>query len=137
VTDSLTVEQAEQYLLAKPAASLDYPFGDEVKVFKVKNKMFATLALGKMGKGDGENLSSENNYWWMNLKCDPEEAIMLRDIFSAVIPGYHMNKRLWNTIILDGSISQGEIERMMDNSFQLVVSKMTKKDQQSIFLHIG
>lgn len=129
--DSINFEQAEYYLLAKPEASLYYPFGDDVKVFKVKNKMFATLALGKMGKGDGDKQD-----WWMNLKCDPEEAVMLRDIFPSVIPGYHMNKRLWNTVILDGSIPKGEIERMMDNSFKLVVSKMTKKDQQSILLHL-
>jgi len=129
--DSINFEQAEHYLLAKPEASLYYPFGDDVKVFKVKNKMFATLALGKMGKGDGDKQD-----WWMNLKCDPEEAVMLRDIFPSVIPGYHMNKRLWNTIILDGSIPQGEIERMMDNSFKLVVSKMTKKEQASILVHL-
>lgn len=127
MTKSLTFEQAEQYLLSKPEASLYYPFGDEVKVFRVKNKMFATLALGKMGKGDGDRKD-----WWLNLKCEADEAIMLRDIFPAIIPGYHMNKKLWNTIILDDSIPQGEIERMMDNSFMLVVSNMTKKDQQSI-----
>jgi len=132
---SLTYQQAEQYLLNKPEARVDYPFGDDIKVFKVKNKMFATLALGKMGKAvSSEN--GDNKDWWMNLKCDPDEAVMLRDIFPAVIPGYHMNKRLWNTIILDGSIPQGEIERMMDNSFKLVVSNMTKKDQQSLSLHI-
>ncbi len=128
---SLTEQKVEKYLLKKPEAILNFPFGDEVKVFKVKNKMFATLALGKMGKGDGEKQD-----WWLNLKCDADEAIMLRDIFTAVIPGYHMNKRLWNTIILDGSIPQGEIERMMDNSFMLVVSKMTKKDQQSLSIHM-
>lgn len=128
---SFTSQQAEQYLLSKPEALLDYPFGDEVKVFKVKNKMFATLALGKMGKGDGDKQN-----WWMNLKCDPDEAVMLRDIFPSVMPGYHMNKKLWNTVILDGSIPQGEIERMIDNSFNLVVSKMTKKDQASILVHL-
>ena len=128
---NFTNQQAEQYLLNQAETTLDFPFGDDVKVFKVKNKMFATLALGKMGKGDGEKQD-----WWMNLKCGPDEAVMLRDIFPSIIPGYHMNKRLWNTIILDGSIPQGEIERMIDNSFNLVVSKMTKKDQQSILPHI-
>ncbi len=133
---SINELEAEKYLLSKPEAIVDYPFGDDIKVFKVKNKMFATLALGKMGKGDGDNLSSSNQYWWMNLKCDPDEAIMLRDIFTAVIPGYHMNKRLWNTVILDGSIPKGEIERMIDNSYMLVVSKMTKKDQASLIIHL-
>jgi len=129
--ENLSTQRAEQYLLTKPEATLDYPFGDEVKVFKVKNKMFATLALGKMGKGDGDKQD-----WWMNLKCDPDEAVMLRDIFPAVIPGYHMNKRLWNTVILDDSIPEGEIERMIDNSYLLVVSKMTKKDQVSILVNL-
>lgn len=125
-------KKAEKYLLSKPESRLDYPFGPDVKVFKVKGKMFATLALGKMGKGDGKG----NFDWWMNLKCDPDEAFALRDIFVAVIPGYHMNKRLWNTIILDGTIPKGEIERMIDNSFTLVVEKMSKKDQQSVLIHL-
>jgi predicted DNA-binding protein (MmcQ/YjbR family) len=124
-------QMAREYLLDKPFTQEDYPFGLEVAVFKVKGKMFATLALGKMGKGDGDRQD-----WWVNLKCDPNEALILRDMFSAVIPGYHMNKRHWNTVILDGSIPKGEIERMMDNSFQLVVSKMTKKDRTSIEVHM-
>ena len=66
---SFTNLQAEQYLLSKPETGLDHPFDEEVKVFKVKNKMFATLALCKMGKGDGDKQD-----WWMNLKCDPDEG---------------------------------------------------------------
>ena len=92
MTDSPSQSQAEQYLLNKPEATLDFPFGEEVKVFKVKNKMFATLAIGKMGKGDGKSDASKKGDWWMNLKCDPDEAVMLRDIFPSIIPGYHMNK---------------------------------------------
>ena len=132
--NSMTAQQAEHYLLAKPETSLYYPFGDEVKVFRVKNKMFATLSLGKGNEKDTSNKMA--GHFCINLKCDPDEAIMLRDIFPAIIPGYHMNKAQWNTLILDGSIPQGEIERMMDNSYMLVVSKMTKKDQQSIFIHL-
>jgi predicted DNA-binding protein (MmcQ/YjbR family) len=128
-------EQAQQYLLSKPETSLYYPFGDDVKVFRVKNKMFATIALGQTAKSAKADDEAKTHYW-MNLKCDPDEAVMLRDIFPAVIPGYHMNKANWNSIVLDDSIPQGEIERMMDNSYLLVVSKMTKKDQQSILLHI-
>ncbi|MDU0355071.1 MmcQ/YjbR family DNA-binding protein [Paraglaciecola aquimarina] len=123
--------QVQQYLLSKPFTVQQYPFGEGVAVFKVKDKMFATLAVGKMGKGDDGKQD-----WWMNLKCDPHEAIMLRDIFAAVIPSYHMNKVHWNTVILNGSVPQGEIARMIDNSFNLVVSKMTKKDQQSIVVHL-
>jgi predicted DNA-binding protein (MmcQ/YjbR family) len=127
-------QQAEEYLLSKPKTSLYYPFGDKVKVFRVKTKMFATLALGKGNeKGTDGKMAG---HFCINLKCDPEEAEMLRDIFPSVIPGYHMNKAQWNTIILDGSIPQGEIERMVDNSYMLVVSKMTKKDQQSILIYL-
>ena len=127
-------QQAEQYLLSKPETSLYYPFGDDVKVFRVKTKMFATLSLGKGSEKDvGSKMAG---HFCINLKCDPDEAMMLRDIFPSVIPGYHMNKAQWNTVILDGSIPQGEIERMIDNSYLLVVSKMTKKDQASILVHI-
>ncbi len=135
MANSLDQPQVEQYLLSKPETSLYYPFGDDVKVFSVKNKMFATIAHGSTAKS--ANTSDEaKTHFWMNLKCDPDEAEMLRDIFSAVIPGYHMNKSQWNSIILDGSIPQGEIKRMMDSSYMLVVSKMTKKDQQSILAHL-
>ena len=78
--------------------------------------MFATLG---MYKGAGR----------MNLKCDPDEALALRDIFPAVIPGYHMNKKHWNTVFLDGSIPRGEIERMIDNSFRLVINTMPRKNR--------
>jgi len=135
MTDSLTVQQAENYLLSKPETSLYYPFGDDCKVFRVKKKMFATITHGKTAKS-AKTSDEAKTYFWMNIKCDPDEAVMLRDIFPAVIPGYHMNKANWNSIILDGSIPKGEIERMIDNSYMLVVSKMTKKEQTSILLHL-
>lgn len=128
-------KSAEIYLLSKPESSYAFPFGEDCKVFKVKNKMFATLAHGSIAKS--VKIAEESKtFYWMNLKCDPEEAIMLRDIFSSIIPAYHMNKTQWNTVILDGSIPQGEVERMIDNSFKLVVSKMAKKDQASLSLHL-
>lgn len=113
-------QAAQEYLLSKPQAREDFPFGPDIAVFKIKGKMFATLAYR-------EKVDSSEKIAHMNLKCDPQEALMLRDIFDAVIPGYHMNKRLWNTIIFDGSIPKGEIERMIDNSFQLVVKGLPKK----------
>ena len=81
---------AEKYLLSKPETSLYYPFGDDVKVFRVKTKMFATLALGTGNEKDTDGKMA--GHFCINLKCDPEEAVMLRDIFPAIIPGYHMNK---------------------------------------------
>ena len=96
-------------MLALPETREDCPFGPEVTVVKVADRMFATL-----GESDG--------LWRMNLKCDPDEAQMLRDIFAAVLPGYHMNKRHWNTVLLDQTVPRGELERMIDSSYDLVVS---------------
>lgn len=109
-------DAARLYLLGKNETVEDYPFGPEAAVYFVRRKMFATLGtLAGTGR--------------MNLKCDPDEAAALRDIFPAVIPGYHMNKKHWNTIILDGSIPRGEIERMIDNSYLLVIKGMPKKNR--------
>lgn len=76
-------KQASHYLSNQPHALEDFPFGEEISVFKVKGKMFATLSMGQ-----------DKKYFWINLKCDPQEALMLRDIHPSVIPGYHMNKAL-------------------------------------------
>jgi predicted DNA-binding protein (MmcQ/YjbR family) len=127
--------RTRQVLLSQPQAIEDFPFGPEVAVFKIKGKMFATLALGPMGKKTSPTNPAEN-LWWMNLKCDPQEAVMLRDIFTAVIPGYHMNKVHWNTIKLDGSIPEGELVRMIENSFKLVLNSLPKKLQASVLLHL-
>lgn len=128
--------EVREYLSSKIESVLMFPFGDDVQVYKVKNKMFATLSPGKIATG--KNIDEEiKQYWWLNLKCDADEAEMLRDLFPSIIPGYHMNKRHWNTVVLDGSVPRGEIERMMDNSFMLVVHGMALKDQQSILLKTG
>jgi len=84
--------EVQKYLLSKPEAKFDFPFGEGVEVYKVKNKMFATLSLGTGNEKD-TNGKLEGHYC-INLKCDPDEAVMLRDIFPSVIPGYHMNKFL-------------------------------------------
>ncbi|MEM6485604.1 MAG: MmcQ/YjbR family DNA-binding protein [Pseudomonadota bacterium] len=107
-----------------PEAREDFPFGPNVAVMKVLDKMFATL-------GEEDGLPR------INLKCDPDEAVMLRDIFDAVIPGYHMNKRHWNTVILDGSIPRGEIERMIENSYQLVVAGIPAKARKALQRRTG
>ncbi len=85
--------------------------------------------FGLLGHKDGEDI--------LNLKCDPLEAIQLRDIFSAVRPGYHMNKVHWNTIVLDGSLPQGEIERMVDNSYSLVVKTLKRDIQKQLITRFG
>jgi predicted DNA-binding protein (MmcQ/YjbR family) len=112
------------YLLSKPEAIEDFPFGPRVAVMKVQAKMFAPLVE------DDRRVS-------MNLKCDPHEALILRDIFPAVAPGYHMNKQHWNTVVLDGSIPRGEIERMVDNSYALVVRGLRKAVRQALEIRHG
>jgi len=115
---------AKTYLLSQPESEEDFPFGPDVAVFKVRKKMFATLA-------------EEDGLARMNLKCDPDEALALRDVFDAVIPGYHMNKKHWNTVLLDGSIPAPEIERMVDNSYALVVKGLPKAQRQALEVAYG
>jgi predicted DNA-binding protein (MmcQ/YjbR family) len=117
-------KQARAYLLGKPESAEDFPFGPDVYVYKVRGKMFATLGFN-------------NDVGRMNLKCDPEEAMALRDIFESVVPGYHMNKAHWNTVILDGSIPRGELERMIDRSYGLVVKKLKKSERQALEIRYG
>lgn len=112
------------YLLSKPEAVEDYPFGPEAAVFKVKDKIFAI-----QGRFNGKDS--------VNLKCDPNEALMLRDIFASVIPGYHMNKKHWNTVILDGKVPTGEIKRMIDRSYALVVKSLKKAQRTALELAHG
>jgi predicted DNA-binding protein (MmcQ/YjbR family) len=125
----LNYARARQYLLAKPEAVEDFPFGPQVAVMKIRGKMFATLVVNPGAGKDGTAS--------MNLKCEPNEAAILRDIFAAVKPGYHMNKRHWNTIALDGSIPRGEIERMVDNSYALVVQGLPRAARQALEIHHG
>jgi len=114
-------KEVEIYLLNKPECRKDFPFGPDVAVFKVKNKMFATLS-----KRDGVAN--------MNLKCDPYKAAALRDVYEAVIPGYHMNKLHWNTLILDDSIPHDEIQKMIDHSYALVVKGLRKTEKNALLL---
>lgn len=124
ISEQLNYEQARTLLLTMPEAREDFPFGPNVAVMKVLDKMFATLA-------------EEDGLPRINLKCDPDEAVMLRDIFDAVMPGYHMNKRHWNTVILDGSIPRGEVERMIENSYQLVVAGVPAKARKALQRRTG
>ncbi|MBI5906881.1 MmcQ/YjbR family DNA-binding protein [Candidatus Saccharibacteria bacterium] len=100
-------KQVEEYLLSMPAAKLDYPFGEEVAVYKVKDKMFALVTE----KSDPVRIS---------LKCDPLLAETLRTKYETVMPGYHLNKKHWNTIILSGQLSWEEIQPLIRLSYDLV-----------------
>jgi predicted DNA-binding protein (MmcQ/YjbR family) len=98
---------------AKPGAVEDYPFGDEVAVFKVAGKMFALVALGEAPGS-------------VSLKCDPGLVASLRDRYAEVTPGYHLNKRHWNTVTLDGSVPGEELLELIDHSYDLVVARLTR-----------
>lgn len=120
----MDADQAKQYLLNKPEAIEDYPFYPHVAVFKVKGKMYATLSI-------------EDGVGRMNLKCDPEQALTLRFFFDAVKPGYHMNKKHWNTVTLDGSVPEYETQRMIDHSYGLVVKGLKKSERTALELAHG
>lgn len=112
------------YLGDKPEAIDSFPFGPDVHVFKVKDKMFALLSeyQGRLS---------------INLKSDPQDAIELRDLFDDVIPGYHMNKRHWNTVFVDGGVPTGEIQRQIDCSYALVVKGLVKIKREALVLAYG
>lgn len=98
----------EGYILSMPNARLDYPFGEDVAVYKVGDKMFALIAEGK------EPMR-------ISLKCDPELAKLLRQKYETVLEGYHLNKKHWNTIILTGQLPWEEIQVLIRHSYDLVV----------------
>ena len=117
-------EKVRNYFLSCPESYEDFPFGEEITIFKVKNKWFGLL------------VEREGNLQ-INLKCDPDEALILRDLFKSVLPSYHMNKKHWNTVILDGSIPEKEIEAMIYSSYVLIVEKLKKKDRLSLEAKYG
>ncbi|GAB6929046.1 MmcQ/YjbR family DNA-binding protein [Paenibacillus sp. JCM 10914] len=108
------------YCLSKKAATEDYPFGPEPLVMKVANKMFALLVIAN---GEVSHIS---------LKCDPLIAENLREQHDAVQPGYHLNKKHWNTVTIDGSLTESDLHDMIDHSYDLVVKSLPKAKQLAI-----
>jgi predicted DNA-binding protein (MmcQ/YjbR family) len=104
---------------AKPGAAEDYPFGDEVAVFKVAGRMFALVSLGPAPGS-------------VSLKCDPDLAAALRTRYAAITPGYHLNKRHWNTVALDGSVPDEELLELIDHSYELVVARLTRAQRDEL-----
>ncbi|MEO5892771.1 MAG: MmcQ/YjbR family DNA-binding protein [Ferruginibacter sp.] len=104
----MNIEILREYVIQKPSVTEGFPFGDSVIVFKVNDKIFLLVSL------DTDPLQ-------FNVKCDPEKAIELREEFpDTVLPGYHMNKKHWNTVIVDGALSKKQLFEMVDDSYQLV-----------------
>ncbi|TDF95920.1 MmcQ/YjbR family DNA-binding protein [Paenibacillus piri] len=119
----MNIEALTRYCLSKQGTREEYPFGDDVLVIKVASKIFAFI-------------SERNNVPNISLKCDPFIAENLRQQYPSVIPGYHLNKSHWNTVILDGSISGPELCSMIDHSYELVF-KGLKKSEKDAVLHGG
>lgn len=104
----MNAEELRDYVLQKPAVTEGFPFGEDTLVFKVKDKVFLLVGL------DASPLQ-------FNVKCDPDKAIELREEYPmAVLPGYHMNKKHWNTIIVDGTLTNRQLKEMLDHSYALV-----------------
>jgi predicted DNA-binding protein (MmcQ/YjbR family) len=100
------------FCLALPAAEETYPFGDEVAVFKVGGRMFALVSLGEKPV--------------VNLKCDPSRALELRAAYAGIRPGYHQDKRHWNSVDLDGSVEGDVVRGLVEDSYDLVVAKLPR-----------
>ncbi len=109
----MNIEEIRGYCLSKKGTTESFPFDEDTLVFKVMGKMFCLTSL------------SEGNS--INLKCDPEKAIELREQYPCVQPGFHMHKKMWNTVFIDGSVSKKLLKEWIDHSYDLVVAGLTKK----------
>lgn len=115
----MDLPEAIDYCLSKHKAEETTPFTPDILVFKIVGKMFAATNPDEIPNR-------------INLKCDPEYAIDLRDRYESIQPGYHMNKRHWNTLTLDNSIPPNLIKELIDHSYELVVAGLTKKQRESL-----
>lgn len=122
----MEIDEFRNYYLSKPKTTEEFPFDEDTLVFKVLGKMFALTSLKKWEAGDHS----------INLKCDPDRAIQLREDYpDEVFPGYHMHKKQWNTVVVNGpNLSLSFIQELIDHSFELVVNKLTKKEREQIQL---
>ena len=110
----MNIEELREYCIAKEDVEEGFPFGEDTLVFKVRGKLFLLTGLGEVPLQ-------------FNVKCDPGKAIELREQYPNVLPGYHMNKKHWNTIIVDGTLSNKQLKQMIDDSYSLVAGKAKKK----------
>ena len=120
----MNVEEITEYCLSKNGTSEDFPFDEETLVFKVMGKMFALIPL--------ERIPLQ-----INLKCDPELAVELRERYQAVQPGFHMNKNHWNTILIDGNLRRDLILDWIDLSYDLVVKGLKKIGKRKIAKNVN
>ncbi len=118
----MNIEELQAYCIKKKAVTESFPFNEDVLVFKVKNKIFALTSLKKRELGEGG----------VNLKCEPQRAIALRNEFDAIKGAFHMNKKHWNTVSLDGSVSKELVRELIDHSYNLVLKGLPKNVQKEI-----
>lgn len=114
----MTLEDLQAYCGRKSGVSWDTPFGPDVLVFRVMGKIFALAPIGL--------------FKTVNLKCDPERAIELRERYEGIAPGYHMNKRHWNTVDVTGSVPQKLLRELVDHSYELVKASLPRKVREAI-----
>src|SRR5213080_2981600 len=115
----MDLAHVREYCLSKPRATEGTPFGPDVLVFKVRGKMFALAALEEVPTT-------------VNLKCDPDLALELRDRYEQIQPGYHMNKKHWNTVEIESGIPDAEVRKMIDHSYDLVVQSLPRAIRSKI-----
>lgn len=114
----MNIEEVRELCITKKGCEETFPFDDVTLVFKVMGKMFALLSLDK-----GTSI---------NLKCDPDKSVQLREQYDAIIPGFHMNKKHWNTVDYNSNISIVLLNELIDHSYDLVVSSLSKKLKQQL-----
>lgn len=117
----MNTEILREYCIAKDGATESFPFGEETLVFKVGGKIFALLDI-------------ESRPTTINLKCDPERAVLLREEFSVVKPGYHMNKKHWNTVTVNSSIRSSDLQEWINHSYDLVRKSLPKAVRDQLTL---
>ena len=114
----MNIEELRDYCLQKPGVTEGFPFGEDTLVFKVAGKLFLLIGL-----------ESGNRF---NVKCEPELAVDLRERYTEVQPGYHMNKKMWNTVYMDGSLTRKQLCEMIDHSYDQVILGLPKKLQAEL-----
>jgi predicted DNA-binding protein (MmcQ/YjbR family) len=117
--ETMDIESIRKHCLKKPGVTEDFPFGENTLVFRVMKKMFLLASIDEIPLR-------------INLKCDPEKAMELRERHDSVIPGYHMNKKHWNTIFIDGNLRGELLLEWIDHSYDLVVSGLKKSDKAKL-----
>lgn len=118
----MNIEELHDYCLTKKGVTENFPFDDVTLVFKVMGKMFALVGLDSWEKGETK----------INLKCNPERSLELREQYESINPGWHMNKKHWNTITLNNDVSDKLAFELIDHSYELIIKGLTKKLQEEL-----